>query len=131
MTFNFRTVTNTANASDFDAASGSKIFPANSTTTATTVPITVKVKGDLLDEVDETMKLELLNPTTDVVVRSATGTISNDDNNSKLSIGDATAEEPGTMTFTVTLSPASAREVEGQLGDGRRHSDRGIGLHRR
>ena len=75
------------------------------------MPITVKVKGDLLDELDETLKLELLN-NNDVVVRSATGTISNDDNNSKLSISDATADEPGTMKFTVTLAPASGREVK-------------------
>ena len=112
MTFNFRTVADTANTSDFDAASGSKLFPANSGTTATKVPITIKVKGDLLDEVDETLKLELLNPTTDAVVRSATGTIRNDDNNTKISIGDASADEPGTLTFPVTLSQASAREVK-------------------
>ena len=111
VTFNYRTVADTANTTDFDAASGSKLFPANSTTTATKVPITVKVKGDLLDEVDETLKLELLN-NSDVVVRTATGTIRNDDNNSKLSIDDASSEEPGTMTFTVTLSAASAREVK-------------------
>ena len=114
VTFNFRTMTDgttTANSSDFDAVSGSKVFPANSTTTATKVPITIKVKGDLIDEIDETLKLELVNPTTDVVVRTATGTIRNDDNNSKLSISDATADEPGTMKFTVTLSSASGRSV--------------------
>ena len=114
VTFNFRTMTDgttTANSSDFDAVSGSKVFPANSTTTATKVPITIKVKGDLIDEIDETLKLELVNPTTDVVVRTATGTIRNDDNNSKLSISDATADEPGTMKFTVTLAPASGRSV--------------------
>ena len=79
------------------------------------MPITIKVKGDLLDELDETLKLELLN-NNDVVVRSATGTIKNDDNNSKLSINDATADEPGTMKFTVTLAPASGREVKVNWG---------------
>ena len=72
----------------------------------------IKVKGDTLDEPDETFKLELVNPTTGAIVRTATGTITNDDNNSKLSISDATADEPGTMTFTVTLAPASGREVK-------------------
>ena len=48
---------------------------------------------------------------TGAVVASATGTINNDDNNSKLSISDATADEPGTMKFTVTLAPASGRTV--------------------
>jgi Calx-beta domain-containing protein len=115
VTFNFRTATGTASGSDFEAVSGSKLFPANSSTAAgaaTKVPITVKVKGDLVDEVDETMKLELLNPTTDAIVATGTGTIRNDDNNSKLSIGDASADEPGTMKFTVTLSQASEREVK-------------------
>jgi large repetitive protein len=114
VTFNFRTVAETANTTDFDAASGSKLFPANSSTAAgavTKVPITITVKADLLDEVDETMKLELLN-NTDVVVRTATGTIRNDDDNSKLAVSDASADEPGTMTFTVTLSQASGREVK-------------------
>ena len=106
VTFNYRTVADTANTTDYDAASGSKLFPANSTTTATKVPITIKVKGDLLDELDETLKLELLN-NNDVVVRIATGTIRNDDDNSKMSISDASADEPGTMTFTVTLSQVS------------------------
>ena len=72
----------------------------------------IKVKGDTLDEPDESFKLELVNPTTGAIVRTATGTITNDDNNSKLSISDATADEPGTMTFTVTLAPASGREVK-------------------
>ena len=112
VTFNYRTVADTANTSDYDAASGSKLFPANSGTTPTKVPITIKVKGDLLDEVDETLKLELLNATTDAVVRTATGTIRNDDNNTKIAVGDASSDEPGTLTFPVTLSQASAREVK-------------------
>ena len=45
-----------------------------------------------------------------------TGTIKNDDNNSKLSINDATADEPGTMKFTVTLAPASGRDVKVNWG---------------
>ena len=71
----------------------------------------IKVKGDTLDEPDESFKLELVNPTTGAV-RTATGTITNDDNNSKLSINDASSDEPGTMSFTVTLAPASGREVK-------------------
>ncbi len=80
--------------------------------TPTTLPVTVKVKGDTLDEPDESFTLELVNPTTGAVVATAVGTITNDDNNSKLSISDATADEPGTMRFTVTLAPASGREVK-------------------
>ncbi len=115
VTFNFRTAIGSANGSDFETVSGSKLFPANSSTApgaATKVPITIKVKGDLLDELDETMTLELLNATTDAIVATGTGTIRNDDNNSKLSVNDASADEPGTMRFTVTLAPASEREVK-------------------
>ena len=67
-------------------------------------------------------------PTTDAVVRTATGTIQNDDNNSKLSISDATADEPGTMTFTVTLrrragarSRSTGRPVTARRRPGRLH----------
>ena len=95
--------------------------------------MTIGVKRDLVDENDESFTLQLLNPTTEAVVANATGTIMNDDNNSKLSIGDATADEPSsgtaTMTFTVTLSQASARKVTRQLGDRGRHGDRGSRLH--
>jgi len=114
-TFNFRTAAGSADGSDFEAQSGSKNFPANSSTAAgavTKVPITIKVKGDVLDELDETFKVELLTTgTTEDKVAEGTGTIKNDDNNSKLSISDATADEPGTMKFTVSLAPASGREV--------------------
>ena len=96
---------------------------------ATKVPITVKVKGDLLDEVDETLKLELLN-NNDVVVRTTTGTIRNDDSNSKMSISDASAEEPGTMTFAGTLSAASAREVRVEWATADGTATAGCGLHR-
>jgi large repetitive protein len=115
-TFNFRTVAGSADGSDYEIQSGSKNFPANSSTVAgavTKVPITIKVKGDLLDELDETFKVELLTTgTTEEKVAEGMGTIKNDDNNSKLSISDATGDEPGTMEFTVTLAPVSGREVK-------------------
>lgn len=111
-TFNYRTVAGSADGTDFTEVGGAPlVFPANSSSTPTTLPVTIRVKGDLLDENDETFTLQLLNPTTGAVVASATGTIANDDDNSKLSIGDATADEPGTLRFTVTLSAASARDV--------------------
>ena len=113
VTFNYRTVADTATASDFTEVGGAPlVFNACTGTASTTLRPVIKIKGDTLDELDESFKLELVNPTTGAIVRTATGTITNDDNNSKLSISDATADEPGTMTFTVTLSPASGREVK-------------------
>ena len=85
------------------------------------MPITIKVKGDLLDEVDETLKLELLNATTDAVVRTATGTIRNDDNNSKLSIGDASSDEPGNADVPGHALAGERARGQGQLGDRGRH----------
>ena len=113
VTFNYRTVADTATASDFTEVGGAPlVFQSCGAGPATTLKPVIKVKGDTLDEPDESFKLELVNPTTGAIVRTATGTITNDDNNSKLSINDASSDEPGTMTFTVTLSPASAREVK-------------------
>ena len=113
VTFNYRTVADTATASDFTEVGGAPlVFQSCGAGPATTLKPVIKVKGDTLDEPDESFKLELVNPTTGAIVRTATGTITNDDNNSKLSINDASSDEPGTMTFTVTLSQASAREVK-------------------
>ena len=114
VSFNYRTVADTATASDFTEVGGATLSFGSCAAgaAATVLKITIQVKGDTLDEVNESFKLELLNPTTGAVVRTAIGTITNDDNNSKLSIGDASADEPGTLTFPVTLSQASAREVK-------------------
>ena len=134
VTFNYRTVAESANTTDYDAASGSKLFPANPSTApnaTTKVPITVKVKGDVLDELDETLKLELLNPTTDVVVRTATGTIRNDDNNSKLSINDALVGRAGNDDVHRDSLAGERARGQGELGDGERDGDGRRGLHRR
>ena len=109
VTFNWRIVAGTADGSDYIEEGGALPFPGSAT--ATTLPVTIRVKGDAIDELDETFTLQLLNASSGAVVSSAVGTITNDDNNSKLSINDASADEPGTMTFTVTLSQASARQV--------------------
>lgn len=78
----------------------------------------VVTKQDALDEPNENLKVTLSNPAptaTPIAAREATGTILDDDNNAKLSVADATVDEPSTgtatMTFTVTLAPASGRQV--------------------
>jgi large repetitive protein len=113
VTFNWNTIEGTATASglqpDYSAASsvGSRTYGPS--VTATNDTIVLGVLGDTLDEPNETLTLRLTRPGAQPV--TALGTITNDDNNSKLSINDATADEPGTMKFTVTVAPASGRAV--------------------
>ena len=80
----------------------------------------VSVKGDTLDEPDETVLVRLTDaspaPPAAIATAQAVGTIKDNDNNSKLAIGDTEANEgsagaSSTMTFKVTLAPASARTV--------------------
>jgi hypothetical protein len=121
-TFNYRTVSLTANASDYVEVGGAQIsFPAGADPFTRNVPIRIKV--DTVDELDETLRLEILDPTKDpadpaAIVATAIGKIKNDDNNSKLAINDVNFDEPtdapGSMKFTVTLLPASGREVSAQ-----------------
>ncbi|HEX5801306.1 MAG TPA: Calx-beta domain-containing protein [Gaiellaceae bacterium] len=74
----------------------------------------VVVNDDLLDEPGETVVVVLLNGAGAEIDR-AEGTISDDDNTSLLSVSDASVDEPSsgtaTLTFAVTLAPASARTV--------------------
>lgn len=77
----------------------------------------VVVNGDQLDEPDETVLVRLADPAgATISSASATGTIQDNDNKSMLSVSNAEANEGSagansTMTFKVTLAPASARTV--------------------
>ena len=66
VTFNYRTVADTATAVGLHRGRRRQALPVN--TAATTchdgAEVTIKVKGDTLDELNESFKLELLNPTT-------------------------------------------------------------------
>ena len=123
-TFNYRTVAGTADDSDYVGGLAQIELPASSSTTPPPVPLTIKVKGDVLDEADETFTLQLLNPTNQAVVATATGTITNDDNNTELLVADASVDEPptgnATLKFTLSLSVASGRtvSVSWQTADG-------------
>ena len=105
---------------DYVAASGVLVIPAD----ARTATITVSVLGDTLDEDDETFTLTLSDPTNvTLATAAATATIVDDDDPPALSVADATtvenatAVEPGeaagggVVTFAVTLSAVSAKEV--------------------
>ncbi len=116
MTFRYRTVPGTANSSDYVEVGGAPLeFPANTGTTPTTLPVTITVKGDRLDETDESLTLELLNATSGARIVAATGTIRNDDNNTELLIADSSVDETetgtSTLTFSMSLSVASGRPV--------------------
>ena len=82
---------------------------------ATTANIVIPVKGDELDEANETVVVTLGSPTNATVstaegAGTGTGTITDNDA-AALSIADATAAEGATATFAVTLSTPSASSV--------------------
>jgi hypothetical protein len=97
---------------DYTSFGGTLTFAARETTKTLTVP----VRGDTLDEVDETFSLVLSAPSGTAVV-DGTGimTILDDDAAPSLAISDAQALEGDTglspMTFNVRLSKPSGREV--------------------
>jgi ribosomal protein L35AE/L33A/disulfide oxidoreductase YuzD len=113
-TVDYATLAETATSpADFTAVNGTLVFAA----AEVTKQVTVLVKGDTLDEGNDTFTLNLTNAS-NATISDATGvgTITDDDPLPALSIGDATVTEgnAGTTaaaTFTVTLSPASGRAV--------------------
>ena len=110
---------------DFSTADGAATAPADYTATSGTVTfnpgqtsrqIVVQVRGETLNETNETFSVNLSNPTNATIAGSgfALGTITNDDAIPTLSINNVTALEGGSTTnfvFTVTLSAASGQTV--------------------
>ncbi len=82
----------------------------------TTRTVSVTVRGDALDEANETLRLLLSSPT-NATIAAATGTCTITDNDAppSITVTDASVTEPdsGTvnMVFTVKLSAASGRSV--------------------
>jgi hypothetical protein len=97
--------------SDYDAALGRVTFAPGVTSQTVTVP----VKGDALDEFDETFLLLLTHPLNAKVVAQGRGTILDDDPPPAASIDDVTLSEGdvGTKqaTFNVSLSAASGKTI--------------------
>jgi uncharacterized repeat protein (TIGR01451 family) len=108
------------------SANGSATQPADYTASGnvplsfspgqTTKTVTVVVKGDTIDEDDETFTVGLSGASNATIAdNSGTGTITDDDAAPSLSIGDVSVTEGnlGTVnaTFTVTLSQASGKTV--------------------
>ena len=111
--------TSTATAgTDFTDLSGTLTFAAGETSQT----LTVMVRGDELDEADETVVLKLSNAgNASLGTATATGTITDDDASPSLSITAPAAVNEGdsgdtAMTFTVTLDAASGRAVTVDYG---------------
>jgi Zn-dependent metalloprotease len=70
---------------DFDRVSGTVVIPASTATTLfTSAAVTVKIKGDVVPEADETFTLRILSVTNATIADAqATATIVNDDTNGK------------------------------------------------
>jgi len=97
---------------DYSAASGMLTFAPGETVKY----ITVAVLGDLVDEYDQQFLVSLSGAShAEITVAQATATILDDDPPPTISIADASIQEGdrGTkrMSFTVTLSAASEKEV--------------------
>lgn len=110
----------TANSTTFPATSGTDYTAVPLTTVIfqageTTKTVTVTTKGDVLDENNERVRLNLLNPVNAAIGTISEGIIVDDDATPSLSINDLSVNEgnSGTklMLFTVTLSAVSGRTV--------------------
>ncbi|HEX5096575.1 MAG TPA: Calx-beta domain-containing protein, partial [Acidimicrobiia bacterium] len=94
---------------DYTATSGTLTFTAGQTSKTVNVP----VLNDTLNEADEMFTLTLSNTTLALNDATAAGTITDDDAEPTVSIGDAGAPEgDGTVSFTVSLSALSGQEVD-------------------
>jgi hypothetical protein len=97
---------------DYVAQTGTLSFPPGTMTQN----VTVLVKGDLLDEDDETFSVVLSNPVNATIADAqGQGTITDDDLPPTIAIGDITTGDGQTdavsATFTVSLSAASGKSV--------------------
>ncbi|HEY0074570.1 MAG TPA: Calx-beta domain-containing protein, partial [Abditibacteriaceae bacterium] len=112
----YATSNGTATAgSDYTAATSTLSWNSGDTTDKT---FTVPVTDDTSLEADETVNLTLITPSGSAVLGTQnTALLTIADNESVLSIADATsaiegsAAEPGTVTFELSLSPASNQSV--------------------
>lgn len=113
VTVNYATANGSATAgSDYTASSGTLTFLPGETSKT----VVVDVIGDATAEANETFSLVLSGASSNasITAASATGTITNDDQQAVVSLAIASVsalENSGTFLFTVTLSQASASKV--------------------
>ncbi len=97
---------------DYTAKTGALSFAAGETTKT----VTVDVKGDLLDELDEGFFVNLSSPlSAELADAQGAGTISDDDGLPSVSVADTTVTEgtgsPANARFTVSLNAVSGQPV--------------------
>ena len=94
---------------DYTLTTGTATIPAGQTT----VTIDIPISEDLLDELDETLNVDLSNPVNSTLTDSqAVVTITDNDPTPELTISDVTVNEgDGTATVTVTLDTASGLDT--------------------
>jgi hypothetical protein len=112
VTVDYSTADGSARAGfDYQAVSGTLTFIEGQSSRTVPVPLL----PDSTDESDETFTLTLANPSGALIVDGqGQATITDDDPQPNLSIDDVTVVEGGSVTtavFTVSLAPASGREV--------------------
>lgn len=111
VTVDYATADGTATAGDdYTATDGTVTF----TPGQTSKPVTVTVASDDLAEDDETVLLDLSNPTNAAIVDAqGIGSIVNDDADPTVSIAEASVDEADpTAALTISLDAASGRETE-------------------
>lgn len=109
---NYSIVNNTATSgTDFTNVSDRAFFAPGETSKTITVPIV----GDTIDEIDETFKLQLANPSNAAISDGeGQGTITDNDPLPSITVNDHSLTEdalPFTRTFTVTLSSVSGKNI--------------------
>jgi len=112
VTVSYLTVDDTATAAtgDYLPASGTLIFDVG----VATLPITVTVQGDFIDEVDESFIISLTNPISATILDgTAIGTITDNDvaGITVSAISGNTTEGAGTATFTIVLDTEPTADV--------------------
>ena len=109
----YSTADGTATApGDYTAAGGNLVFQPGQVTKT----VMVRVRGDTLDEIDETFTVNLADAVNAVIADgTGVGTITDDDSPPTVSAGNATVTEGDTGTvdanFTVSLSAASGKTI--------------------
>ncbi|MGH9201670.1 MAG: Calx-beta domain-containing protein, partial [Vicinamibacterales bacterium] len=117
VTVAYATANGTATGTDYTPASGTLTFAAGVASQTVTVPIA----GDVLDEADETIQVNLSAPT-NATIADAQGivTITDDDATPTVTVGDVSLTEGNSGTkvaaFNLTLSAASGRTVTVRYG---------------
>ena len=113
----------TATSDDFTSASAQTLnIPAGDTT----VTFSVETNDDTVAESDETFTVTLSNPSSNAslgTVKSATGTILDDDGKPTVSIAGASGVEGSSVGFTVSLDHATGSDVTVQYSTSIENAD--------